>query len=112
RAFLREVALQARAKKRGVWAQDVSNQFKLRSQKDIDVNGQLILPKLFRRASSYFEAGFRGNIKEWLVWTQQKQSQNDWVQLNGTKKRLSDLLEVRGSTVRFLGDILDVVFVD
>lgn len=112
RAFLREVALQARAKKRGVWARDVSNQFRLRSQKDIDAGGQLILPKFFRRASSYLEAGFRGNLKEWLVWTQQKQSQNDWVRIDGTKKRLSDLLEVRGNTVRFLGDVLDVVFVD
>jgi endonuclease YncB( thermonuclease family) len=116
RAYLREVTLKARAKKRGVWATDKSSEFVLRSQKDIDKNGQLILPKFFRRASSYLEAikarEFKGNLKQWLVWTQQKQSQNDKVQMDGVQKRLSEWLEVRGNTVRFLGDVMDAVFVD
>jgi hypothetical protein len=34
------------------------------------------------------------------------------VQMDGVQKRLSEWLEVRGNTVRFLGDVMDVVFVD
>jgi endonuclease YncB( thermonuclease family) len=116
RKYLRSVAKQAKAKRRGVWASDQSEQFTLRSQADIDVNGQLILPKFFRRASSYLETlrkkEFKGNLKQWLVWTQQNESQNDKVRIGDVQKRLSDWLEVRGNTVRFLGDILDAVFVD
>jgi endonuclease YncB( thermonuclease family) len=116
REFLRSVSQQAKAKRRGVWARDKSGEFNLRSQADIGVNGQLILPKFFRRASSYLQAvrakEFKGNLKQWLVWTQQKESQNDKVRIGEVQKRLSDWLEVGGSTVRFTGDILDVVFVD
>jgi endonuclease YncB( thermonuclease family) len=116
REYLRSVAQQAKAKRRGVWAADKSDEFTLRSQADIDINGQLILPKFFRRASSYLETlrkkEFKGNFKQWLVWTQQKESQNDKMRIGEVQKRLSDWLEVRGNTVRFTGDILEAVFID
>jgi hypothetical protein len=116
REFLRSVSQQAKAKRRGVWARDKSGEFNLRSQADIGVNGQLILPKFFRRASSFLQAvrakEFKGNLKQWLIWTQQNQSQNDKVRIGDVQKRLSDWLEVKGNTVRFTGDILNAVFVD
>lgn len=114
RSYLREVSSSAKAKKLGVWAIDKTSNFTLKNQSDIDVDGQLILPKLFRRASSYLrQKDFKGNLKQWLVWTQtQKQPENDLVQIGATGQRLSDWLEVRGSSVMFKADVLDAVFVD
>ena len=96
---------------------DRSSSFVLQKQADVDVNGQLILPKLFRRASSYLSSirkkEFKGNIKQWLVWTQaEKKSENDTVQIGGDEQRLSDLLEVRGGNVSFKADLLEMVFKD
>jgi endonuclease YncB( thermonuclease family) len=117
RNYLRGISAKARAAKRGVWAVDKSLGFVLQKQTDIDVNGQLILPKFFRRASDYLDAlgkkEFKGNIKKWLEWTKNSgKSQNDLVRIDGVEKRLSDWLEVRGGNVRFAGDILEAVFVD
>ena len=117
RDYLKSISAKARAAKRGVWALDRSAGFVLQKQSDIDVNGQLILPKFFRRASDYLDAKrkkeFKGNIKAWLEWTKSSgKSENDLVQIGDTKKSLSDWLEVRGGNVRFTGDLLEAVFVE
>ncbi len=117
RLYLKNISAKARAAKRGVWGMDRSSSFVLQKQADVDVNGQLILPKLFRRASSYLASirkkEFKGNIKQWLVWTQsEKKSENDIVKIGSDEQRLSDLLEVRGGNVSFKADLLEMVFKD
>jgi endonuclease YncB( thermonuclease family) len=117
RDYLRGISTKARAAKRGVWAVDRSAGFVLQKQADIDVNGQLILPKFFRRASDYLDAKrkkeFQGNLKAWLEWTKTNgKSENDMVKIGETEKRLSEWLEVRGSNVGFTGDLLEAVFVE
>ena len=117
RDYLKAVSAKARAAKRGVWALDRSAGFVLQKQSDIDVGGQLILPKFFRRASDYLDAKrkkeFKGNIKAWLEWTKTNgNSENDMVRVGETKKPLSEWLEVRGGNVRFTGDLLEAVFAD
>ncbi len=117
RDYLKSISAKARAAKRGVWALDRSAGFVLQKQSDIDVNGQLILPKFFRRASDYLDAKrkkeFKGNIKAWLEWTKSSgKSENDLVQIGDTKKLLSDWLEVRSGNVAFTGDLLEAVFVE
>jgi endonuclease YncB( thermonuclease family) len=117
RDFLKGVAKKARVAKKGVWAVDKSAAFNLKTQSDVDVGGQLILPKFFRRASDYLDSikkkEFKGNIKAWLEWTKTNGvSKNDLVSIGRVKKRLSEWLEVRGNTVRFGADLLEVVFVD
>ena len=73
REYFKAVALEAKAKKLGVWAVDKTAAFTLATQADVDVNGQLILPKLFRRATSYLQdiaiGRFSGNLKQWLIVT-------------------------------------------
>ena len=70
RGYLRDLAAEARKTGAGVWADDTSAEFALEDQASIGPEGQLILPKLFRRATDYLEAvagGFRGNLADWLV---------------------------------------------
>ena len=117
RDYLKSISAKARAVKRGVWALDRSAGFVLQKQSDIDVGGQLILPKFFRRASDYLDAKrkkeFKGNIKAWLEWTKSSgKSENDLVQIGDTKKSLSDWLEVRGGNIGFMGDLLEAVFIE
>ena len=55
-----------------VWDNDKTDQFVLEDQDSIGPNGQLILPKLFRRSTDYLKdvakGAFDGNLDEWLVW--------------------------------------------
>jgi hypothetical protein len=117
RNYLKSISAKARAAKRGVWALDRSAGFVLQKQADIDVNGQLILPKFFRRASDYLDSKrkkeFKGNMKAWLEWTKTNgNSENDMVKIGEMKKLLSEWLEVRGGNIGFTGDLLETVFVE
>ena len=117
RATFREIALRARAARLGVWAADRTGSYTLRTQDDIGANGQLILPKLFRRSSDYLrdvQSGkFRGTLPAWLEASEgTNRPENDSLSLNGQRGRLSTLLEQQGDRVRFLGDVLDLVFAE
>lgn len=115
RAFLRGVSATARQAKKGVWAVDKTSDFTLDNQDSVGVRGQLILPKLFRRATSYFQdrakGKFNGSLTSWVTSSSLRgQSQNDAVSVGGSSKRLSDLLTQQGRRVQFKADVLDVVF--
>lgn len=118
RTYLRALADEARKTGAGVWADDTTAEFALRGQASIGPEGQLILPKLFRRATDYLEAvagGFPGNLADWLVAVSSSPSreENDRVIVcGGTELRLSDLLVQANDTVRFQADLLDVVFAE
>ena len=65
RKLLRDVASQARNANRGVWELDMTTEFALENQDSIGPDGQLILPKLFRRCTDYLkdvDKGFQGNL--------------------------------------------------
>ncbi|HLL41198.1 MAG TPA: hypothetical protein VK359_07800 [Rubrobacteraceae bacterium] len=51
RRYLRGVAAKAREADRGIWAADTTASFALDDQDSIGPDGQLILPKLFRRCT-------------------------------------------------------------
>lgn len=118
RAHLRTLAVEAREADAGVWALDVSGEFTLEDQASIGPDGQLILPKLFRRATDYLKAvagGFQGNLADWLlaVSTSPSRDENDRVLVCGqTELHLSDLLVQANNRVRFQADLLDIVFVE
>ncbi len=71
RKTLQEAALATRKANRGVWAQDTTEEFVLMDKNSIVApDGQVILPKLFRRSIDYLKAvdgGFRGNLQDWLI---------------------------------------------
>jgi endonuclease YncB( thermonuclease family) len=118
RAHLRTLATEAREKAAGVWAIDASAGFVLDDQASIGPEGQLILPKLFRRATDYLRArdgGFQGNLADWLLQVSASPSRNENDQVvvcGGIEVHLSDLLLQANRTVRFQADLLDVVFVE
>lgn len=112
---LRALAQTAREHKAGVWDADRSSLFQLTDQSSIGPNGQLILPKLFRRCTDYLKAvagGFRGNLAEWLVANNTgSRKENDTVILpGGVESPLSTLLDQRNSAISFTPDLLDIVF--
>jgi endonuclease YncB( thermonuclease family) len=118
RGHLRTLAAEARKTDAGVWADDTTAEFDLEGQASIGPEGQLILPRLFRRATDYLQAvagGFHGNLADWLVAvsTSRSRDENDRVIVcGGIELHLSDLLLQANDTVRFQADPLDVVFVE
>ena len=117
REYFKTVSLEARNKKLGVWAVDKTAAFTLETQYDIDVEGWLILPKLFRRATSYLQdvgkGKFSGNLKAWLIASRDtKVPEDDLVDVSGVRRNLSDFITISGKTVQFLGDPLEMVFVE
>ena len=114
---LRELAAEARQEKAGIWAVDQTALFQLVDRDSIGPQGQLILPKLFRRATDYLKdvaTGFHGNLSDWLRANNAgSRQENDMVVLpGGVEVCLAALLEQRNSFVAFGPDVLDIVFVE
>jgi hypothetical protein len=121
RSTLRSLASRARranqGQGRGVWRVDCTRDFRLVDQASIGPEGQLILPKLFRRCTDYLKAvekGFDGNLSEWIVAVSATtRSENDPVVLaDGTEVRLADLIMQMNSNIVFQPDLLDIAFVE
>jgi endonuclease YncB( thermonuclease family) len=118
RLVLQTVSRTARSEKLGVWAVDRTANFTLDDLTSITPpNGQLIYPKLFRRCTDYLKAvnkGFRGNLKEWLLSTENTSTpENDAVLLNGkTEVKLSDLILQQNNRIVFQADTINVVFIE
>ena len=115
--FLHDIAAKARTAKLGVWARDSSTSFKLENKDSVNERGALILPKLFRRCISYLNAKAKdaslGSITDWMRATQiTGVPEDDLVRVKGQTVRLSSLLRVSGSQVKFASDTLEIVFVE
>lgn len=114
----RALAGAARDERAGVWAQDVTREFRLVDQDSIGPGGQLVVPKLFRRCSDYLEAragGYAGTLDEWLVDVSLsgRRPENDKLLVcGGIEVTLSAVLQQRNARVRFAADLLDMVFVE
>jgi endonuclease YncB( thermonuclease family) len=118
RRLLRETALAARNHNLGVWAEDQTSEFELVDQDSITApDGQLILPKLFRRSIDYLKAvdgGFRGNLKDWVLEASKgSRNENDRLVIrDAVEVHLSDLIQQRNSRVVFQEDLLNITFVE
>lgn len=117
RQLLRKVASQARDANRGVWELDTTTEFVLVSQDSIGPDGQLILPKLFRRCTDYLkdvDNGFQGNLADWLIWISGgSRNENDRVIIHDyLEVWLSDLIDQRNKRIVFKADMLDIMFME
>jgi endonuclease YncB( thermonuclease family) len=111
RALFRSIASTARGAGRGVWALDRTADFDLANLERV-TREQLILPKLFRRAVTYFEdvnRGFRGTLLDWFA---ANPSRDDAVLVGERGTTLARVLEMRGSRMRLLVDQLDLVVIE
>lgn len=118
RRHLRAVAAETRTAGKGVWGRDSTADWLLADQKSIGPDGQLILPKLFRRCTDYLKAvdkGFIGNLGDWLLASSATptRDENDRVLLrDATEVHLSDLIQQRNQHIAFQADLLDLTFVE
>jgi endonuclease YncB( thermonuclease family) len=114
---LRNLSAQARDDKKGVWEHDRTSLFELTNQDSIGPQGQLILPKLFRRSTDYLKdvgKGFHGNLADWLKANNTgSRAEDDTVILSGgSEVPMSSLLEQRNAAVSFTPDLLEIVFLE
>jgi endonuclease YncB( thermonuclease family) len=114
---LRNLARGAQEDKAGVWAVDQTPLFQLVDQSSIGPEGQLILPKLFRRATDYLkdvDKGFTGNLSDWLVANNTGTRREDDLVLlpGGVEAPLSTLLDQRNNWIAFTPDLLQISFVE
>jgi endonuclease YncB( thermonuclease family) len=118
REQLRALAAIARDKPAEVWARDTTAEFTVDVQASIGPDGQLILPKLFRRCTDYLKAvgkGFAGNLSDWMVQVSAggSRNENDLVVVGDSiEVRLADLLHQRNQRVALQADLLDLTFVE
>lgn len=119
RAYLFAKAKLAKEKRLGVWGADKTNQFELVSHDSIGPDSQnLILPKLFRRATSYLDASVGGTVADFPTWlkstiTDKYHSQDDYViRVDGSVVRLDTLIESRGNMITTQLNLLSDVFIE
>jgi len=103
--------------KKSVWSLDASSDFVLQEQDSIGPEGNLILPKLFRRCTDYLRdvdnGKFDGNLADWIRSKNQgSRSENDKVLVNDVEVNFADLIQQRNSHVSLQPDLLDMVFVE
>jgi endonuclease YncB( thermonuclease family) len=118
RERLRALAVAARDRRSSLWELDTTREFTVDTQASIGPDGQLILPKLFRRCTDYLKAvgdGFAGNLADWMVQvsTGGSRNENDLVVIgDAIEVRLADLLQQRNRRVALQVDPLDLTFVE
>ncbi len=115
RRRLRAIGSEARDARLGVWARDRTERFTLAGPDDLAPAGQLVLPKLFRRATQYLESRRRGEtLPRWLRRRERAGDPvNDLAVLAGEGERaLDELLDQDGDEVRFAADPLDLTFLE
>jgi endonuclease YncB( thermonuclease family) len=116
RQFFKELAIQASAQKLGVWELDTTRHFRLENHHSIGTEGQLILPKIFRRCCDFLDDSrhhrFKGTIEQWLVWTvTQHRHKDDRIVVDERDEVfLHDLVEQRGDEIYFLADPANLTF--
>jgi endonuclease YncB( thermonuclease family) len=115
RAAFRRAAADAREQRLGIWGRDQTAGFQLVDQESIGPEGQLVLPKLFRRCSDYLRTRTPDEtLRDWLrTQGPPDRPEDDLVIVGGRDQtRLSELVEQRGTSIAFPADLLDIVFVE
>jgi endonuclease YncB( thermonuclease family) len=113
RELFREAAVAARSEGLGVWVQDSTSEFALKTPASIGPDGELIFPKLFRRCTDYLLArdqeNFTGSFTDWL---QAAGPENDVVLAGKLVTTFDKLVTEANGLVSLAADTLDLVFVE
>jgi hypothetical protein len=118
RRTLKPIARLARQNGIGVWSTDDTASFTLEDQTSIGPEGNLILPKLFRRCTDYLKAvqqGFIGELTDWLRENATgARAENDLVLLDGVQGPVpfSTLIDQRNQEITLEVDLLSMTFVE
>lgn len=109
RALFTELCRTARDQRSGVWAADRSAGFTVTDQSSVGPEGQLVLPKLFRRVTTWLAADTTRTLPQWLA---EGSDENDPVQVAGRDTTLSAILTQEGDTIALTVDLLDLLFLE
>lgn len=118
RRALRPLAEEARQNAKGIWSTDDTADFVLEDHDSIGPDGNLILPKLFRRCTDYLKSvaqGFDGELADWLRGKSSgSRVENDQVLLDGVQGPvpLSSLIGQRNRRISLEVDVLSMTFVE
>lgn len=107
----RTAAVQAQKYRRGVWFHDRTRDFWLDQRADLGAGGQLILPKLFRRATGFLNS--TGGSRHGLTlrqWMEESGAENDWVRVGAGQMRFAELVFERASRIGMAVPAWDLVF--
>lgn len=110
REHFTDLARKARGTAGSVWAADRTARFELTDRASIEEQ-QLLLPKLFRRATDYLTAREKGLATSFRAWLTDA-DENDEVDVHGQRTTLADLITENGTTIELTADLLDLVFVE
>ena len=97
---------EAREGKIGIWALDRTPDFTLWN-KDTIQNDIVILPKLFRRLTSFF---IKKSSYDALYNYLKKSKDRVLIRSTGEKKNMHEIMEVSGRRVKFLENPEDLIF--
>jgi endonuclease YncB( thermonuclease family) len=115
RERLRAIARDARERDAGLWPRDRTARFRI---DDLGPDGDLVLPKLYRRAVEFLrdeDRDGRQTLRTWLATAEQAGRGRDDLVLVGAADepvRLSSLVEQDGDEVRLTADPLDLTIVE
>lgn len=113
RTLFRAAAAAARQEGAGVWIQDYSAEFRLVDATSIGPDGDLILPKLFRRCSDYLRKRSQENLTvSFTDWLRAAGPENDSVLVRGSRTTFADLIVEADGFISLKEDTLDLVFVE
>lgn len=118
RRLLRALAIDARENVLGIWQTDDTSLFTLEDHNSIGPEGNLILPKLFRRCTDYLKArkqGFTGELSQWLrANSSGARTENDQVLIDGIQGPvpLSSLIAQYNNKIAFEADVLSITFLE
>jgi hypothetical protein len=118
RRLLRSIAIDARDSELGIWQTDDTSLFTLEDHDSIGPEGNLILPKLFRRCTDYLKArqgGFVGELTDWLQANSAgARTENDQVLIDGIQGPvpLSSLIAQYNNRIALEVDLLSITFLE
>lgn len=101
----RKVFLKVKNNRQGLWAIDKTGGFKLWNPRTVQ-DDVIIMPKLFRRFISFFEA--RSDMSEFKAFMK---ANNDKIIVNGKPSTFYDILKVYGNHYRLTVSPEEIVFV-
>lgn len=111
RAELTGAAVTARANKRGFWPSDRSKGVTINAPADLE-DRFLILPKLFRRLTDYFQDHSKLDAATFRNWLEEK-SENDevWILPEWNRTHFDNVVRIKGKKITLLRGPENLVFV-
>jgi hypothetical protein len=96
----------------GIWQRNQSQDFDISSREKIRENGVLVLPKLFRRLETFFDAQKKGEttLSFWQYLKADKGIENDDIRVGTRELKFSDVLVQDGNRLKLTVAPLELLF--